>query len=121
MTLSFKQLLAGLLLLACLPACAREPALDRLVLPPGFRVELLARIPGARQMAFGGENVLFVGSMREGKVHAIELDRRYRARRTVVVASGLQMPSGVAYRHGALYIGAGAIYRITYNAQDRPG
>jgi len=83
--------------------------LEKLKLPPGFAIELLARIPNARQMALGdgpSGRVLFVGSMREGKVHALELGRDYQAGTLHVVAKGLNMPVGVAWREGSLYVSA---------------
>jgi glucose/arabinose dehydrogenase len=39
-------------------------------------------------------------------VYAVPLDGRYRARRVVVIASGLDMPVGVAWRQGNLYVSA---------------
>lgn len=76
--------------------------LSSLVLPPGFRIELFARVPSARQMTLG-KTMLFVGSMREGKVFAIPLSAPMQP---VVIADGLEMPVGVAYRNGDLYISA---------------
>jgi glucose/arabinose dehydrogenase len=49
---------------------------------------------------------VFIGSMSEGKVHALELDERYRARKLHVLARDLELPTGVAYRDGSLYVGA---------------
>src|SRR6266446_5482008 len=66
--------------------------LERLRLPPGFSIELLARVPNARQMALGDGRVLYVGSMSEGKVYALELDGRYRAGPVRVIAHGLDLP-----------------------------
>jgi glucose/arabinose dehydrogenase len=57
-------------------------------------------------MALGDGNVLFVGSMRDGNVHALELDGQYRAGRLRVVARDLKMPVGVAWRQGSLYVSA---------------
>lgn len=57
-------------------------------------------------MALGDNNTLFVGSMQEGKVHAIELDKNYRAGKLHVIASDLKLPIGVAYFHGSLYSSA---------------
>lgn len=57
-------------------------------------------------MALSPENILYVGSLRAGKVHALPLDRDYRAGQPRVVADGLRMPSGIAWRDGALYIAA---------------
>jgi len=76
--------------------------LSSLKLPPGFRVELFARVPNARQMALGN-NTLFVGSMRAGKVYAVPLKG---PRTPVVIAGGLEMPVGVAFRDGDLYVSA---------------
>ncbi|WP_372527717.1 PQQ-dependent sugar dehydrogenase [Piscinibacter sp.] len=80
--------------------------LDQLRLPQGFSIELLARVPNARQMALGDGRVLYVGSMHEGKVHAVELDDHYRAGPLRVIAKGLELPVGVAYRDGSLYVSA---------------
>ncbi len=99
-------LFSTLLLLISGQGSAAEPLpLERIHLPAGFRIELFARVPNARQMALG-EKTLFVGSMRLGKVHAIELGPDLRAGRIHVVASGLNLPVGVAFREGSLYISA---------------
>lgn len=97
--------LAGWLALAAGVQAAALP-LSNLVLPPGFRIELFARVPSARQMTLG-KTMLFVGSMREGKVYAIPLNAPSSApKQPVVIADGLEMPVGVAYRNGDLYISA---------------
>ncbi len=90
-------------------ACARDLPLERIQLPPGFRIELLARVPDARGMAWG-DGILFVGTMNAGKVYALELDNRYRAGRLHVVAEDLKLPIGVAYFRGNLY--ASSVDRI---------
>lgn len=75
-------------------------------LPPGFEIQVYAEdVPGARSMALSPSGVLFVGTRREGKVYALEdTDRDRRADRVHVLASGLEMPNGVAFRDGALYV-----------------
>lgn len=101
----FKTL--GLLLAGLLAggAAAADLPLDRLTLPPGFAIELLARVPNARQMVLGDERVLYVGSREAGKVHALPLDAAYRAAGPLrVVARDLDMPVGVAFRDGDLYV-----------------
>jgi len=86
--------------------------LDKLKLPPGFRIELVARVPNARAMAWGATSVrgstLFVGSMQEGKVYALSLPAAGSKDKVVVhqIASGLTLPVGVAYRDGALFVSA---------------
>jgi glucose/arabinose dehydrogenase len=83
---------------------AAETTLRQIRLPAGFEIELFARVPNARQMALA-EKTLFVGSMREGKVHAIPLING-RAGQPRVIAEGLNLPVGVAYRDGELYVSA---------------
>ena len=108
-----RRLLFLLLALMPLAAAANTLPLDRIKLPPGFRIELFARVDNARGMALGAGNTLFVGSMRAGKVHAVRFDADYKATRTHLVAEGLQLPVGVAFRDGALYVSAvGRILRF---------
>jgi len=90
------------MLLSGVPAVAETLPLAQLAVPPGFAVELFARVPNARQMALG-ERTLFVGSMRAGKVYAIPLQRPRTPR---VIAEGLNLPVGVAFRDGDLYVSA---------------
>ncbi len=90
-----------------LAACA-EPALEQLSVPEGFIVEIYADgVDNARQMALGDEGTVFVGSRRAGKVHAVIDDNGdQRGDRVVLIAEGLNMPSGVEFRDGDLYVGA---------------
>ena len=91
-------------------SAAAELPLEQIKLPPGFAIELFARVDNARLMALGRTDAtggtLFVGSMRAGKVHALRFDAGFKARAPSVVASGLQMPVGVAYKDGNLYVSA---------------
>jgi glucose/arabinose dehydrogenase len=95
----------GLMTLAAIAqaaAPAAELPLSSLTLPPGFQIELFARVPNARQMALG-KSTLFVGSMRAGKVYGIPLNDPAKP---VVIADGLEMPVGVAFRGSDLYVSA---------------
>ncbi|HNN44540.1 MAG TPA: PQQ-dependent sugar dehydrogenase [Azospira sp.] len=85
---------------------AQSLPIEKIKLPPGFAIELLARVPNARQMALSPANILYVGSMREGKVHALPLDADYKPGKLHVIADGLKMPVGVAWRDGSLYVSA---------------
>ncbi|MBL8489783.1 MAG: sorbosone dehydrogenase family protein [Rhodocyclaceae bacterium] len=91
-------------------ANAADPPVERLRPPPGVAVALWARVENARQMALGGHGpdggIVYVGSMRAGKVHAVRFDGRYRAGRVARIAEGLQLPVGVAWRDGRLYVSA---------------
>lgn len=75
--------------------------LDKIKLPPGFKIEVYATgVKNARSMAWGdGAKTLFVGTRNEGKVYAIAADKKVK-----VIAKGLTMPNGVAYRNGSLYV-----------------
>ncbi len=90
------------------PAAAKED--DRLAtihLPEGFVIEPFAKVPNARQMAWGEKGTLFVGTRRDGRVFAVtDKDGDGRGERVREVASELRMPSGVAFRDGALYVAA---------------
>jgi glucose/arabinose dehydrogenase len=96
-----------LLVLAVVSGCvASEIRLDDIVLPPGFRIDLYAAdLPGARSLALGTRKTLFVGTRGEGKVYAL-VDRNGDGRpdERYTIASGLNMPNGVAFRDGALYV-----------------
>jgi glucose/arabinose dehydrogenase len=82
--------------------------LETIRLPPGFSIELVARVPNARAMAWGTAGTLFVGSARDGKVHALSLPSPGTKGEAAirVLASGLREPAGVAFRDGALYVSA---------------
>jgi glucose/arabinose dehydrogenase len=100
---------ALLLGLAAVAPAASLPV-GQLRTPAGFHVELLTdAVPNARAMALGryanGRGVLYVGSMRAGNVYAVELEGD-RAGPVRIVASGLTLPAGVAYRAGSLYVSA---------------
>ena len=93
------------LIAATQPALAqREPSLDLIKLPPGFRIEVVARADSAREMTLGAKGTLFVGSM-SGKVYAVRL-RPGSLGTVTTIASGLSRPVGVAFREGALYVSA---------------
>jgi len=85
---------------------ADDLALDEIRLPEGFRIELFAEgVAGARSLTRGPGGTLFVGSMRQGNVYAVvDTDGDFRAEKVITLASGLNMPNGVAFRDGALYV-----------------
>ncbi|WP_323118536.1 PQQ-dependent sugar dehydrogenase [Burkholderia alba] len=100
----WRHSIAACLILATCAAHAELP-IERLSLPPGFHIAVLADdIPTAREMAWSPQGILYVGST-EGRVHALTL-RNGRVSAHHVVASGLTMPVGVAYRDGTLYVSA---------------
>lgn len=84
---------------------ARALPLDQIKLPPGFGIEVFAGgLDGARSMALSPRGTLFVGT-REDRVYAVtDEDKDGRADKVRVVARGLEMPNGVAFRAGSLYV-----------------
>lgn len=88
-------------------ALATAP-LQSLKVPPGFHVSIYSdQVPNARGMALGAHGTVFVGSFNEGKVYALTgMDRQGRAEHVYVVAKDLEMPVGVAFHDGALYVSA---------------
>ena len=79
--------------------------LQNLKLPPGFHVSMYAEnVPHARSMVLSPNNTLFVGT-REGSVYAVlDADRDHHAEKVVTIANGLDMPNGVAFHNGSLYV-----------------
>jgi glucose/arabinose dehydrogenase len=84
------------------------PPLSRLEVPAGFHVSIYSdQVPDAREMALGTGDTVFVGSMHEGKVYALTgRDANGRAEHVYVIAKDLEMPVGVAFHDGALYVSA---------------
>ena len=101
------RMLAVLLALFALPATAAVH-LDRLTLPKGFHIAVYSdQVPDAREMAVGAKGTVFVGSNDAGKVYALtDSNGDGVADKVRVIASGLQLPVGVAFKDGDLYVSA---------------
>ncbi len=101
-------MLFGLAGAATLLPSNAEVSLDKIKLPEGFSIERYAdAVPNARQMALSPNGTLFVGSRRGGQVHAVvDRDGDFKADQVYLIDDSLTMPSGVAFRNGALYVGA---------------
>ncbi len=83
--------------------------LAQITLPAGFKIDYFAEnVPNAREMTLSGDgSIVYVGSMDAGKVYALP-DRNddHKADTVIIIASGLELPVGVAWRQGALYVSA---------------
>ncbi|MGF1778329.1 LamG-like jellyroll fold domain-containing protein [Vibrio nomapromontoriensis] len=82
---------------------------------PGLSVDVLKTgLGNIRQLALG-DGVLYAATRTEDKVYAMTFDASdLSVGDPVVVADGLNMPSGLAYRNGTLYIAdVDGLYRIT--------
>ena len=75
-------------------------------LPHGFKIDTYAEnVVGARSMVLSPNGILYVGTRDAGKVYAIlDTNHDYKADEIITIASGLDMPNGVAYKDGALYV-----------------
>ena len=77
--------------------------LKRVRLPAGFKIEVYASgLPEARQMAWGDNGTLFVGSYNATNVYAVT--EKDGERQVHTILKGLNMPTGIAFRDGALYV-----------------
>lgn len=82
--------------------------IDKLHAPDGFKIEVYASgLANARSMQIAPDGTVFVGSRIAGRVYAITPDTH----QVKVIAKGLHVPNGVAFKDGTLYIAE--ISRIT--------
>jgi glucose/arabinose dehydrogenase len=82
---------------------ASDIPIDRIKLPPGFKVEVWATgLPGGRAMARGDDGKIYVGTRAIGRVYEVTDAGGQRTVRTV--ADKLNQPAGVAFRNGSLYV-----------------
>lgn len=90
---------------AAVASSATDKVLANVKLPPGFKLEVYAdNVPSARSMAMGTKGTLFVGT-RRSQVYAVSGKPGSGEKPTVrVIAEKLNLPNGVAFRDGALYV-----------------
>jgi glucose/arabinose dehydrogenase len=87
--------------------------LAKVSLPPGFQIAVYADgVTSARQMALAPDGTVFVGTLglfsntKIGNVYAVrDTNRDGRADEVKTILRDLNMPNGVAFRDGALYVG----------------
>jgi glucose/arabinose dehydrogenase len=101
-------------------AAAAGAPVDRVTVPPGFRVTMFSSaVPGARSLALGAKGTVFVGT-REGSVYGVvDRDRDGAAEQVFTIARDLDLPNGVAFRQGALYVAETSRVRRYDGIEDR--
>lgn len=100
-----KFLVAALFLAAFVVQAQAAPPIERLRLPPGFKIEVYAdQVEGARSLAIGDKGTVFVGTRSDSVYALIDSNRDGKAKEVVTIARGLNAPNGVAFRNGALYV-----------------
>lgn len=84
---------------------AQTLPLNSIKLPAGFKIEVFAEVQDARSLAISPSGVVYVGNKDKDKVYAVkDTNGDFKADKRWVVASDLNMPNGVAFKDGDLYI-----------------
>ncbi|WKZ58213.1 MAG: sorbosone dehydrogenase family protein [Cyclobacteriaceae bacterium] len=79
--------------------------LEKIKLPAGFKIEVFAEVDNARSMVMSPSGVLYIGNRNGDKVYAVkDTDGDFKADKKWTIASGLNMPNGVAFKDGDLYV-----------------
>lgn len=87
-------------LFLCQISLASDLPLEKIKLPKGFSISVYAKdIPNARAMTWGANGTLFVGSRGAGNIYAVKPNGEI-----TTLVENLNMPSGVAFKDGNLYV-----------------
>jgi glucose/arabinose dehydrogenase len=83
-----------------------ELPIEKLNLPEGFVLEVFAEgVENARSMCLSPNGTLFVGTRGKGSVYAlVDSDKDGRSDKQYTLMEGGQMPNGVAFKDGDLYV-----------------
>ncbi len=83
-----------------------EREISEITLPEGFKISYFAKdIENARSLCRGDKGTIFVGTRNVGKVYAVvDENNDYQSDKIITLAEGLNMPNGVAFKDGALYV-----------------
>jgi glucose/arabinose dehydrogenase len=96
---------AALLVGISVPALAADVPIGNIKLPPGFSVELYARVSGARQITVVPElKAVFVGSNHKMISAIVDDNGDGKPERTVKVIEGLTNANGAVWSKGKLYV-----------------
>lgn len=90
---------------AALTEGSKSLPLDKIKLPAGFAISVFAEVPNARSLAISPSGIIYVGNRNGDKVYAVQdKDGDGKAESRWTIASGLNMPNGVAFKDGNLYV-----------------
>jgi len=80
--------------------------LEKITLPDGFKISLFAEdVTNARSMDVSPSGTVFVGTRRDGRVYALQdTDGDKKSDKMFTLLKDGNMPNGVAFRDGDLYI-----------------
>lgn len=96
----FAKIILTMTCLVGMKAVAADLPLQKLHVPEGFKISVWATVPRARSLSVAPDGRVFVGTREKDKVYVIDQKGQVK-----VFAEGLQVPNGVAYRDGKLYVG----------------
>jgi len=82
-----------------------ELPLEDITLPDGFEIKLFASVDNARTIAVSPSGVVYVGNRNGDKVYAVvDEDGDFVADKQYIIDEGLNIPNGVAFKDGDLYV-----------------
>lgn len=85
-------------------AADAQANLSKLNVPAGFKIEVYADVPDARQMALGTNGNIYVGT-RGNKVYAVvDKNKDHKADQVITILDDLNIGNGVAMYKGNLYV-----------------
>lgn len=89
-------------------AAPSDEQLAQIRMPEGFSISVYADgVSNARAMSLSPGGVLYVGSRSDGNVYAVvDADKDHKADKVHLIASGLEMPTGLVFADGDLYVAA---------------
>ena len=103
-----KMMIAAVVVAAGVAAPAQSKVqLGKIKLPPGFQISVWADgVSNVRSLAQSPGGTVFAGTWNAGNVYALRDENKDgKADRVITIISGLRnMPNGVAFRDGALYV-----------------
>jgi glucose/arabinose dehydrogenase len=97
---------------AALTDYSKTLPLEKIKMPAGFKIDVFAEVDNARSLAISPSGTVYIGNRNGDKVYAVkDTNGDFKADKKWVIASGLNMPNGVAFRDGDLYVAE--VSRIT--------
>ena len=94
--------------------------LERLVIPDGFEISIFAdKLESPRQIAETDSGYVIAGSKKGDKIYALQdSDLDGYAEKKILIADGLQNPTGVSFYQGNLYFAEIDTIWIVKNIDD---
>jgi len=108
-----RMVIALVFVLTVFVAHAQPVDLSTLRLPPGFSIDIYAEnIENARSLELSPNGTLFVSTRAKGSVYALrDTNGDHKADEVHVIAQGLNMPNGIVFKDGSLFVAE--VSRIT--------